>query len=90
MLIGGYWKDYQLKDLQWMVSLSTTTGSMVFWQTRWYVTFPNVVIIIKHLIPGSQKDNPNDIIDCFPDQGEEATWSLPCYRASFNDDKLVW
>jgi hypothetical protein len=63
---------------------------MVFWQTRWCVTFPNVVIIIKHIISGSRKDNPDNIIDCIPDRGEEATRSLPCYRASLNDDKLVW
>ena len=89
MLTGGTLKDYQLKGLQWMVSLYNNklngilADEMVFLFRRCHR------LLLTLLSLGFGKDHPNYITHRFPDRSQTPARTLPCHRSFNHHDQLA-
>ena len=94
ILIGGTLKEYQLKGLQWMVSLynNKLNGILADEMVRsLLVAVLNMrCSLYPHRIPGSRQDHPDDLARHVPHRVQEAARPVPCYRPAIDHDELVW
>jgi ATP-dependent helicase STH1/SNF2 len=91
ILVGGTLKEYQLKGLQWMVSLYNNRLNGILademvkspWHSSYYIHHS----FSRHPL-GSRQDDPNDLAHHLPDRVQKGTRTVPRYRAALDDDEL--
>lgn len=103
ILVGGQLKEYQIKGLQWMVSLynNRLNGILADEMVRAFA-LSNAVVSLS-LSPlslsvcvclcvcvdiGTGQDDPDHLADCLPGGKEEAAGSVYRYRAAIHDCQL--
>jgi len=87
ILVGGRLKDYQIKGLQWMVSLYNNRLNGILADEMVGLS-PRSFRLLLLILPtkGSWENDPNHFFDHLPHRVQEAAWSLPRHRPPFYDD----
>jgi ATP-dependent helicase STH1/SNF2 len=88
LLVGGTLKEYQIKGLQWMVSLynNRLNGILADEMVRSPAPFRPTT---THPRSGSWENDPDDFADHVPHRVEAAAWTVSGHRPSVDDDELV-
>ena len=89
LLIGGTLKDYQLKGLQWMVSLYNNKLNGILADEMVRSLFWQVMCVLNSIL-GSWKDNPDNLSRHVPHRGKETTGALSRHRSAQHHDELGW
>jgi len=93
LLVGGTLKEYQLKGLQWMVSLYNNRLNGILGGTRWCVPFfpPSWyhVCLIYHASRVSERRSKRSP-SSHSSSRARSNADLPRHCALVNDDQLVW
>jgi ATP-dependent helicase STH1/SNF2 len=89
MLVGGFLKDYQLKGLQWMVSLYNNKLNGILADEMVCTLRRRHCVVLILLSLGSGQDHPNHIAHHFPDRSQTPARPLPCHRSSNYYDQLA-
>jgi ATP-dependent helicase STH1/SNF2 len=100
LLTGGQLKEYQIKGLQWMVSLYNNRLNGILADEMVILLSPKLGLFliekkgkqdtnryISHLV-GSRKDDPNDFPHYLVDGKQETTWPLPGHRPTIDPAQL--
>ena len=87
MLVGGTLKDYQLKGLQWMVSLYNNRLNGILADEMVSPSSP----LMKHyqFFVGSRKNHPNHFPNRLPHRSQTSAWTISCHSTLVHNDKLV-
>lgn len=89
ILVGGQLKDYQLKGLQWMVSLyNNKLNGILADEMVSKITLASFLCPFSQSV-GSWQNHSNDLARHVPNRGQEAAWALSRHRAPINNDELV-
>jgi hypothetical protein len=89
ILVGGQLKDYQLKGLQWMVSLyNNKLNGILADEMVSKITLASLCPF-SHSV-GSWQNHSNDLTRHVPNRGQEAARALSRHSAPINNDELVW
>lgn len=90
ILTGGQLKDYQVKGLQWMISLYNNRLNGILADEMVGCSLHSVMReSAKMLVIGSGKDYPDDILDYVSHRQQEAAWTFPLHCSSLHSSKLA-
>ena len=89
MLIGGTLKEYQVKGLQWMVSLYNNKLNGILADEMVFALRRRHYLLLTLLFLGTGQDHPNYISHCFPDRIQAPARPLHCHRSLNHHDQLA-
>ena len=90
ILVGGTLKEYQLKGLQWMVSLYNNKLNGILADEMVSLPYFHDRRSSLMLFTGSRKDYSDHFADHLPYRVQEAACTISRHRPSLDHDQLVW